>query len=115
MQELEEKLIAEFNANQKEESKSFGAGAMTSATQVAVQQQASELEVLDEGGVEEVQLPQQQPVLKNQGSGNGMMKEDMLSIVKKVEEMKKASQSIVIESGQKQQSETAQTIPKTIS
>ncbi len=37
MQELEEKLIAEFNANQKEESKSFGAGAMTSATQVAVQ------------------------------------------------------------------------------
>ncbi len=35
------------------------------------------------------------------------MKEDMLSIVKKVEEMKKASQSIVIESGQKQLSETA--------
>jgi hypothetical protein len=29
MQELEEKLIADFNANQKEETKSFGGGSVS--------------------------------------------------------------------------------------
>jgi hypothetical protein len=37
MQELEEKLIADFNANQKEETKSFGGGGSVSGGGAASQ------------------------------------------------------------------------------
>lgn len=97
MQELEEKLIADFNANQKEESKSFGGLAGVGQQQMIVQQeQTNELEVLDEGGVEEPKIAVPQvPILKSQGSSGsqgGVMKEDIMAVIKKVEEMKTATQ-----------------------
>ena len=89
MQELEEKLIADFNANQKEETKSFGGGSVSGGGAASQMMGQNELEVLDGDGESEV------PVVVRSGAGGGqsqgVMKEDIKAMIKKVEEMKVAS------------------------